>query len=127
MKNYILTLACTLVCLFTSIGLSAQQSAKNDLSLIGKWNYEATSAPYGYNQGVIDFVEKDGKLSAKLDIQGNVTQIESFTVKGNTYTCTLYMDGASIDVTILKEGKKLTGKAEVNGDVMPVTFSRTKE
>ena len=127
MKNYILTLACTLVCLFTSIGLSAQQSAKNDLSLIGKWNYEATSAPYGYNQGVIDFVEKDGKLSAKLDIQGNVTQIESLTVKGNTYTCTLYMDGASIDVTILKEGKKLIGKAEVNGDVMPVTFSRAKE
>ena len=37
------------------------------------------------------------------------------------------MDGASIDVTILKEGKKLTGKAEVNGDVMPVTFSRAKE
>ena len=127
MKNYILTLACTLMCLFASIGLSAQQSAKNDLSLIGKWNYEATSAPYGYNQGVIDFVEKDGKLSAKLDIQGNVTQIESFTVKWNTYTCTLYMDGASIDVTILKEGKKLTGKAEVNGDVMPVTFSRAKE
>ena len=127
MKTKFRFLFCTLMCILLSAGVYAQKEGKKGSDITGKWNYEAPTAPYGYNQGKIDILNKAGKLSAKLDIQGNITAIIEIKQTGNTYTCTLYIEGANVDITLQPEGAKLTGKAEVNGDVMPVTFSRTKE
>lgn len=127
MKNKFRFLICTLMCILLSAGVYAQKEGKKGSDITGKWNYEAPTAPYGYNQGKIDILNKAGKLSAKLDIQGNITAINEIKQTGNTYTCTLYIEGANVDITLQPEGAKLTGKAEVNGDVMPVTFSRIKE
>lgn len=127
MKKNVRFLVCTLLCMLMSAGLYAQQDVKKESEITGKWTYEAPTAPYGYNQGMIDIQNKDGKLSAKLDIQGNITAINEIIQTGNVYTCTLFIEGASVDITLQPEGKKLIGKAEVNGDVLPVTFTRVKE
>lgn len=127
MKTMFKFVLCTLMCFFMCAGVYAQKEVKKGADITGKWSYEAPTAPYGYNQGMIDILSKAGKLSAKLDIQGNITAINEIKQTGNTYTCTLYIEGASVDITLQPEGAKLTGKAEVNGDVMPVTFSRAKE
>lgn len=127
MKKNVRFLVCTLLCMLMSAGLYAQQDVKKESKITGKWAYEAPTAPYGYNQGMIDIQNKDGKLSAKLDIQGNITAINEIIQTGNAYTCTLFIEGASVDITLQPEGKKLIGKAEVNGDVLPVTFTRAKE
>ena len=98
----------TLLCMMMCLSLYAQEFTLG--MVVGLWNFSAPDAPYGYQKGTC--------------------QIKKMTVKeikkeSDTYKCNFYVDGTYVSLTFIQEGKnKLTGKANAEGMVIPVTFTK---
>ena len=82
-------------------------------------------------QNQIDRMEKikqeNGKLTAKVNIQGSTLEINDIKVKGDTYTSSFYVDGTPVDLTMTQKGNKLEGMADAGGMQIPVKFKKTKK
>lgn len=117
----------TLLLLVVCTSMFAQDKA--DHKILGKWNYKASEAPYGYQEGMIDVKHKDGKIMAVV-----TTISTSFTINDikydkekKIYKSSFYADGADVEM-ILKEPSKdiLEGTAEAQGMNMTVKCTRSK-
>lgn len=76
----------TLLCLLFCITISAQDKAADFSKLVGDWSFSAPDAPYGYQDGSFQIKQENGKLTAKVNIQGSTLEINDIKVKGDTYT-----------------------------------------
>ena len=87
----------TLLCMMMCLSLYAQEFTLG--MVVGLWNFSAPDAPYGYQKGTCQ-IKKTGE-------------------------CNFYVDGTYVSLTFIQEGKnKLTGKANAEGMVIPVTFTK---
>ena len=99
-----------------------------DLSkLVGDWSFSAPDAPYGYQDGSFQIKQENGKLTAKVNIQGSTLEINDIKAKGDTYTSSFYVDGTPVDLTMTQKGNKLEGMADAGGMQIPVKFKKTKK
>lgn len=121
MKN--IKVLCTLMCMLLSVSLYAQDAGK----LIGSWTYSALDAPYGYQEGSIDFKLTDGKLSAELKIQGSVIRVEDIKQDKNRYLFDLYVDGSPVSMEIIQKKNLLEGTANAEGRIISVAFKHDKK
>jgi hypothetical protein len=64
----------TLLCLLFCITISAQDKAADLSKLVGDWSFSAPDAPYGYQDGSFQIKQENGKLTAKVNIQGSQPQ-----------------------------------------------------
>lgn len=115
-----------LLCLFFCIAVSAQDRGKDFSKLVGHWSYSAPDAPYGYQDGTLEFKSEKGKLTAKINIQGSFIEVKEIKAHGDTYTSSFYVDGNPVDLFITQKDNKLEGTADSGGMSIPVTFERKK-
>ena len=106
----------TLLCMMMCLSLYAQEFTLG--MVVGSWNFSAPDAPYGY--------QKTGEnLSAVFTISDTEMTVKEIKKESDTYKCNFYVDGTYVSLTFIQEGKnKLTGKANAEGMVIPVTFTK---
>lgn len=127
MKTQVMKATFMICCLLFSATIFAQASKKTQNELKGNWTYSAPDAPYGYQNGTIEFKNTDGKLSATVKINDSSYTIKAFDKKENQYTCSLYVDGNDVDITFIPATNKITGTAVVSSWEIPITLTPQKK
>lgn len=113
----------TLFCMMMCLSLCAQEFTPG--MVVGLWNYSAPDAPYGYQEGTCQIKKTGEKLSAVFTISGTETTVNEIKKENDTYKCNFDVDGSYVSLTFKQEDKnKLTGKANAEGMVIPVTFTK---
>ena len=103
----------TLLCMMMCLSLYAQEFTLG--MVVGLWNFSAPDAPYGYQKGTCQ-IKKTGETEMT---------VKEIKKESDTYKCNFYVDGTYVSLTFIQEGKnKLTGKANAEGMVIPVTFTK---
>ena len=109
--------------------VSVYSAAPDDPS--GKWNFTASSAPYGYDKGVIEINEaRDGyKASISFDGLDYSFDLEKVMFRENKLTCSLFIEGEDISIVLSYDEKedKLSGKAIYSQGEVPLSANRKKE
>jgi hypothetical protein len=113
--------------LFVAMAVYAGTMDSNSDKLKGNWSYSVPDAPYGYQDGRIEFKEADGKLTAVAHIGTSSYTIKEIKKEGDTFYCSLFVDGSGVKVSIKPDKEELTGIVIAEGWEMPVTFKKIKE
>lgn len=121
MKTTLNKIFCTLLCAVFSLTLSAQDKVD---SIVGDWEYSATSAPAGYEKGVFKIKADSNKLTGEVEIGYSTVKINEIKNTDGIYTCTVYVDGYPVFITMKKKDEGFEGTADVDGDPIPITFKR---
>ncbi len=107
MKKLILNL--TAICLATVLFAFINDADKN---LLGTWNFTAIDAPEGYDQGHIEFSEKDGKLQGEMVTENDSFEMENLRVVNDSIIYEL-----KVQSTVLK-GLLVTTKDSLSGKII---------
>ncbi|MDY3070452.1 MAG: hypothetical protein SOR57_12550 [Parabacteroides sp.] len=118
----------TFFALFMSVfALTAQAQGEKEV-FQGKWDFNAPTAPYGYNEGELTFQQKNGKLTAIVELPNTDLNIQQLKKENFGYSCTEYIDGSEVTIKFIKvqENGKTSLKvvAEADGQVMDVKLKR---
>ncbi len=105
---------------FMALSVNAQE-------LNGKWHFEVTDAPYGYQTGTVEFKNADKRVTAKVNIGYDTFTADIQKKKENTYVCHMYIEGSNVNVTFITKKGKIKATAEANGMVMDVKLTRAKK
>ncbi|MDR0750890.1 MAG: hypothetical protein LBF62_15145 [Tannerellaceae bacterium] len=127
MKTQLAKTAAILGFLFITMAAYAGTMDANNDKLKGNWSYSLPDAPYGYQDGSIEFKETDGKLTAVARIGTSSYTIKEIKKEGDTYHCNLSVDGSDVKVSIKPDKEELRGTVIADGWEMPVTFKKIKE
>ncbi|WP_289006700.1 hypothetical protein [uncultured Parabacteroides sp.] len=103
---------CLLFCMFLSLTVSAQ---KKTADLSGKWEFNATDVPYGYEKGNIEFKTEKDKLNIIFDISGSKIVIDQIEKNGDTYKCSFEVDGSDVEIVFVQKAEKLEANTKVDG------------
>lgn len=125
MKTQLAKVITLFVCLTLCLS-SVYAQKKADGKLKGTWNYALPDAPYGYQEGSIEFKEADGKQTAVVKIGSQTINIKEIKKAGDEYKCSLFVDGADVDVTFKPGTDKITGMVSTDGWEMPLTLTPKK-
>ncbi|RHJ92920.1 hypothetical protein [Parabacteroides bouchesdurhonensis] len=123
MKTNVMKFMYVVFCMFICTMVSAQNSEKPT----GNWEFSASDAPYGYQEGTCFFKAKNGKLTATVKVSGRELKIDDIKAQDNTdmYKCQFYLDGASVELSFKFSDNKITnGLANAEGMSIPVTFKK---
>ncbi|MDR0845440.1 MAG: hypothetical protein LBN71_09470 [Tannerella sp.] len=121
----IITLFCLMLTLTAySQNQTAKQADKKTLS--GIWTYSLPDAPYGYQDGTIEFKQVEGKLAAVLKVGDTPYQIKEIKKDGNNYKSNFYVDGNEVSVKLIPGNGKITGNVTIGDYDMPVTLTPKK-
>ena len=113
----------TLLCMMMCLSLYAQEFTLG--MVVGLWNFSAPDAPYGYQKGTCQIKKTGENLSAVFTINVYGNDRERNQEESDTYNAISIVDGTYVSLTFIQEGKnKLTGKANAEGMVIPVTFTK---
>ena len=97
----------------------------------GKWNFEAPSAPDGYNSGTMEVVMTDNKLSVIMGLPGGGDyKMPAYQVQlsNELFSFKINIQDEEISVILAPDGEeKLTGKAVYSGGETMLTCKRVKE
>ncbi|HOW09808.1 MAG TPA: hypothetical protein PLX08_08395 [Bacteroidales bacterium] len=124
MKSRILTIS--VLFLFLSVALSAQNTAKKDTAL-GRWKFEAPYAPEGFTTGTIEFTFADNRHSSSISFTGNDYKIpgDKTKIEKDTVTFSVVVEGNEVAVTLkIESDSKMTGKAVTYDGEIPLTLTR---
>lgn len=106
----------TAICVALSV--AALVHTKNNL--VGVWQYNDGTLPYGYQNGIISIGEKGGALFASLLSQGYEIKAEKVTPEGNKVNVLFNIEGAQISVVLEKNGNGLIAKTDLDGSIIHV-------
>ena len=124
MKKIIFTYL--MVSLFAFCAVSAQTgSAKNNP--VGKWKFEAPTAPEGYNSGSINITFTENKYSTAVSLTGSEIAIPGDKTKfeNDTVSFIVLLDGNVVSISLKAENDiKMTGKAVYSEGVIPLTLTK---
>lgn len=109
--------------LFT-ITLSAQGNQQDASKYVGNWTVSIPDAPYGYQSGTVTLKVTDGKLNGEFKVDNSTMKVDSFKETNEGYSCTVYVDGYPVNISLkLKDGIP-SGVADAEGMIMPITFKK---
>jgi hypothetical protein len=110
--------------IFSTYVISAQTSADKKKP-IGKWKFEAPSAPEGYTSGSISISFAENKYSTAVSLTGSDYVIPGDKTKfeNDTLSFILLIEGTEITITLkLENDTKMTGKAVYSEGEIPLTL-----
>jgi hypothetical protein len=113
--------------LLFSISLVSAQTVKVNTSPVGKWKFEAPSAPEGYNSGSISISFAENKYSTAVSLTGSDYAIpgDKTKVENDSVTFTVLLEGTEIAISLKAEnGIKMTGKAVYVDGEIPLTLTK---
>lgn len=116
---------CTLLLFSTSV-ISAQ-SLNDKISPVGKWKFEAPSAPEGYTSGSISISFADNKYLTAVSLTGSdyVIPGDKTKVENNTVSFILWLEGTEIAISLKAENEtKMTGRAVYSEGEIPLTLTK---
>jgi hypothetical protein len=79
--------------------------------LVGGWEYTAQGAPEGYDKGLLLIVGQDGKYQVQVQTSAGTFVGENVTVKKNTISFSLMIEGGLVTVNLTAVGSKISGKS----------------
>ena len=127
MKTQVMKATFIICCILFSTATYAQTNKNAQNELKGSWSYSAPDAPYGYQNGTIEFKNTDGKLTGIVKINDSTYAINTFNKKENQYACSLYVDGNDVNITFIPDANKITGVAVVSSWEIPITLTPQKK
>ncbi|MDR1201156.1 MAG: hypothetical protein LBL58_05925 [Tannerellaceae bacterium] len=127
MKTQITKVVAIFSFLFFTMAVYAGTMGANSDKLKGNWSYSLPDAPYGYQDGSIEFKEVDGKLTAVARVGTSSYTIKEIKKDGDTFHCGLLVDGNEVKVSIKADKEELTGTVTADGWEMLITFKKIKE
>jgi len=108
-----------------SFDASAKVRKKN---VIGDWKYEAPTAPYGFETGILAFFEKEGKLDGELKLaDGYKISLEDVKLEKNVLSFGLYVEGGYVTVNTKIEGESLSGTVDTPDGELKLTAKKIKK
>jgi hypothetical protein len=116
------------VLMLFSAGFVLSASVNDKKSPVGLWKYEAPSAPYGYNSGIITVAFAEKKYTVTISLTGSDYKIQGEQVKfeNDTLSCTVFIEGEGVKVNLRAEnGTKMTGTADYSEGQIHITMTRT--
>jgi hypothetical protein len=120
------TIPLILLLLF-SISLVSAQTVKVKTSPVGRWKFEAPSAPEGYNSGSISISFAENKYSTAVSLTGSDYAIpgDKTKVENDSVTFTVLLEGTEIAISLKAENRiKMTGKAVYVDGEIPLTLTK---
>jgi len=113
---------------FTTIAGTLQAAvSQTNKNVVGEWNYEVPTAPYGYEKGVLMITEKEGQLAGEVKFaDGYKIELKNLSYTGNEFKCGLYIDYDYISITANVEGKKMTGTVKTPEGDMKLSAEKAK-
>lgn len=116
-----------LALILSVFAMTVQAQGENDV-FQGKWNFNAPTAPYGYNEGILNFQQKDGKLTAKIELPNSDLDIQQLKKEKFGYSCSEYIEGSEVTIKFIKVQENgetgLKVVAEADGQVIDVKLKR---
>jgi len=110
MKNQFKTI---LLLLTISIFSYSQLQAKNKIKqILGEWTYEVSDAPYGYEKGSLIFSEVKGQTVCVIKVEAGELAVSDLKIVKDKLTFSTLVEGNLINVELLCEKNKMTGKAD---------------
>jgi hypothetical protein len=131
MKKQFLFLIAFLMLGFTGM-VNAQDSQKKvaPVDPLGKWDFQASDAPYGYEKGQFVITEGEENTAPKVKIVFNeYSKTDGYKVKyeNNKLSFTVYVEDESVYVTGNFEKDTFKGKASTSMGDIAVTGKRHKD
>ncbi|HLP74625.1 MAG TPA: hypothetical protein VK155_17095 [Bacteroidales bacterium] len=123
MKNTVISI---LAIFFLSV-ITAGAQNKVKFNPVGKWQFEAPTAPEGYTGGVIVVGMAEKKPTATMSFTGSEYNIpgERVKVSGDSLNFQVYLEGDVITVLMKAEANdKMSGKATYSEGEVPLTATR---
>ncbi len=99
------------ILIFMVFGVQLRAEVKNK-SVLGEWVYEVSDAPYGYEKGSLIFAEKDGKTTCTVKLEAGELAVSDLKIEGTKISFSTAVDGNPINVVLIREKNKLTGKVD---------------
>lgn len=127
MKAKIITL--TVIFILSVAALSGQANVKKN-SPVGRWNFDAPTAPYNYGSGTLVIALENKKYSVNMSFSGSDYKLpgENVKIEGNDISFTEYIEGQTVKVALkLEDNSKMTGKATYSEGEVPITLTRENE
>lgn len=127
MKSKIITL--TVLLILSAVAVNGQANAKKN-NPVGKWKFEAPTAPYNYGSGTLMIALQDKQYTASMSFTGSDYKLpaENVKVEGNDISFTEYIEGQTVKVTLkIVDNSKMTGKANYSEGEVPITLVRENE
>jgi hypothetical protein len=115
-----------MISLFAFCTVTAQTGSTNN-NTVGKWKFEAPSAPEGYNTGNIIISFAENKYSAAVSMTGSEYVIpgDKTKVENGNVSFVLLLDGTEIAITLKAESNiKMTGIAVAPDGDIPLTLTK---
>lgn len=107
---------------------SAAAPESNNKNVIGKWNYEVSTAPAGYEKGTLIITEKENELAGEVKFSnGQTVKLQDLEFKNNTLTFGLYVDYEYISSKVSIEGEKMKGTVDSPEGKITITAERAKQ
>jgi hypothetical protein len=124
MKKSILLMA-----LFTLLytGLTAQGNNVQKKDPVGKWKFEAPTAPEGYSSGTMIFSLAENKYSAGIMFTNFEYKFpgENVKVVNDSITFIFTLEGTPVNVKLkLEDAVKMSGKAFYPEGTVPVSLTK---
>lgn len=128
MKKFIYTIVILLTASLFAL------SAQNKKAVVGKWNYEAGQAPYGYNKGVFEVKleaneeAKEEALTAEVTFtSGQRSKFQNVTMRNDTVWATAFIDGENIKLEAKVDKQTMTGTVDTSMGKMSMTADKVVE
>ena len=90
-------------------------TAQNKKSVVGKWKYEVTEAPYGYNEGIIEIKELIDTLTGEVNFNsGQAVKMQKLTMRNDSIWGTIYVDSENVQLTAKINNSKMKGSVNTS-------------
>ncbi len=113
--------------LLFSISLLPAQTVTQSVNPVGKWKFEAPTAPEGYNTGNIIISFAENKYSSAVSMAGSdyVIPGDKTKVENDVVSFILLLEGTEIAITLKAESNtKMTGIAIAPDGEIPLTLTK---
>jgi hypothetical protein len=77
--------------------------------LLGGWSYTVEGAPEGWEKGLLLIINPNGVYQAQIQTANQTLLADNISVKKNTITFDVYVEGQKVAVELKAEGSKLSG------------------
>ncbi len=77
--------------------------------LLGGWSYTVEGAPEGWEKGLLLIINPNGVYQAQIQTANQTLLADNISVKKNTITFDVYVEGSKVAVELKAEGSKLSG------------------
>ena len=121
-----------LISLFLFLGIMAgvvhatMTPGKQDV--VGEWKYEVTSAPYGYEKGVITFTAGKDALEGEVKFDsGYKIKLKTVVIEGENLKLDLYVENTYISVIAKITGEKMEGTVDSSQGKMALKAERKQK